>query len=81
MLARICSSALAFFTITAAASANVFEPKVTADSPINKLVSGAKVIRALNDAEEQEADIHLYKVVFEKVSIFQSLQRRSCSRK
>jgi len=67
MLARICASALAFFTITAAASANVFEPKVTADSPINKLVSHAKVIRGLNDAqEEQEADIHSYKVVFEK---------------
>ena len=66
MLARICSSALAFFTITAAASANVFEPKVTADPPINKLVSGAKVIHALNDAEKQEANIHSYEVVFEK---------------
>jgi len=63
MLSRICASALALFTATA--SASVFEPKVTVDSPINKLVSGAKVIRALGE-EEAEVDIHAYKVIFEK---------------
>jgi len=67
MLARISALAVAFLTTASASS--VFAPKRSVDTPMNKLLSKATVLRSLEDGdadEEVEVDISGYSIIFEK---------------